>query len=363
MAKLAIISTNRAKYSETFIRMHIDELPFEIVLYSDGHFPEAVSLDKGASFTALKSKKKWWQSTDPENSLIQSFKENKIDFVLAEYGPAGTEVMNVCSKLKLPLIVHFHGYDGYRDDVLNSHGKRYAQLFDIATAVIGVSKDMCTQLTSLGCPKDKLHHVPYGIDVEIFKPGSESQQNYFISCGRFVAKKAPLNTLKAFLEVVRVKNFAHLIMIGNGELLDSAKEFVQANGLDTNVTFKGVLTQNEIVILYHSARAFVQHSIKTVDNDSEGTPLAVLEASASGLPIIATRHAGIIDSVDENITGLLTDEGDLEGMTASMLRILESKEEAKLMGENGRKKVLNEYTSRHYLDRLTQILVDSKRKQ
>jgi colanic acid/amylovoran biosynthesis glycosyltransferase len=360
--KLAIISTNRAKYSETFIRKHIEELPFDVILYSDGYFPSSFSLDKGKSFTAIAPKKKWWQSSSPEKALIQSFKENKIDFVLAEYGPAGTEVMNVCMELNLPLIVHFHGYDAYRDDVLGTFGKKYTQLFQYAAAVIAVSKDMCAQLTKLGCPSDKLQFIPYGIDTELFKPAAENEQEFFISCGRFVNKKAPINTLKAFLHVVQTHNEAQLIMVGDGELLEESKEFVQTNNLVDHVTFKGALSQHEIAVLYRSALAFVQHSMLTVDNDSEGTPLAVLEASSSSIPIIATRHAGIRDCVDEKVTGLLVDEGDLVGMSANMIHLLEAKGEAKLMGQNGREKVLDNYKSAQYLDRLTQLLIDTKRK-
>jgi glycosyltransferase involved in cell wall biosynthesis len=124
---------------------------------------------------------------------------NQIEIVLAEYGPSGVEMMSICNQLNIPLVVHFHGYDAYRNDVLSTYGTYYKELFQKASAIIGVSKDMCSQLIKLGCPKPKINYLTCGIDTSIFQFLHETAlENKFVFCGRFVAKKAPELVIQAF---------------------------------------------------------------------------------------------------------------------------------------------------------------------
>ena len=108
-------------------------------------------------------------------------------------------MQGICQELNLPLVVHFHGYDAYRDDVMTSHGAKYPQLFEQATAVVVVSKAMESQLLSLGAPASMVHRIPYGIDTDFFHPPAKQvRKPIFLAVGRMVAKKAPLHTLQAF---------------------------------------------------------------------------------------------------------------------------------------------------------------------
>jgi glycosyltransferase involved in cell wall biosynthesis len=66
----------------------------------------------------------------------------------------------------------------------------------------------------------------------------------------------------------------------------------------------------------------VQHSVTTPENgDREGKPVAVMEAMASGLPVVATRHSGIAELIDHGVTGFLVDEHDIEAMAEAMIRL------------------------------------------
>jgi glycosyltransferase involved in cell wall biosynthesis len=92
------------------------------------------------------------------------------------------------------------------------------------------------------------------------------------------------------------------------------------------------------------ARAFVQHSMQANDGDSEGTPLAILEAGASGLPVVSTRHAGIPDVVLDSDTGLLVEEGDVDGMAQCMIRLAESPKLALELGTAARERIAEDFT-------------------
>ena len=112
----------------------------------------------------------------------------------------------------------------------------------------------------------------------------------------------------------------------------------------------------EQLALMESARAFVQHSVEAPSGDAEGTPVAVLEAGASGLPVVATRHAGIPDVVIEGKTGLLVEEHDVAGMADAMLRLIDDPPLAANLGAAARDHVRAHFSMERSIDRLWRII-------
>jgi colanic acid/amylovoran biosynthesis glycosyltransferase len=75
------------------------------------------------------------------------------------------------------------------------------------------------------------------------------------------------------------------------------------------------------------------------DGDSEGTPVAILEACASGVPVVATRHAGIVDVIDDGHSGFLVDEGDVGAMTDRLVYLAQHPRDALRLGRSARARV------------------------
>jgi colanic acid/amylovoran biosynthesis glycosyltransferase len=350
---LAVCEPGRDIYSETFIRAHVDRLPGKVYhLHSNwpdwananrrliplplrvavrhrGKLPEALGriIDRGAN-----------------ESLARFLRTKKVRVVLAEYGPTAVSLVDLCQQANLPLVAHFHGYDAYHHEVLEANRVAYARLFRMAAAVVAVSHDMVHQLIALGAPENKVFYNSYGVDPGMFSPGDPSANPPdFLSVGRFVDKKAPQLTILAFHRALREAPQARLRMVGDGPLREACCQMVLALGLKDRVEFLGKQKPEEVSRLMRRARAFVQHSVTASYGDCEGTPVAVLEASASGLPILATRHAGIKEAVVEAETGLLVEERDVEGMARNIVRMVKEPETAREMGVNGRG-----YVNRHY---------------
>ncbi|NVJ64068.1 MAG: glycosyltransferase [Flavobacteriaceae bacterium] len=359
--KLALISPSKNAYSETFIKAHIDFLNSDVLHYYGGYSPRYLA----NKYSLITLKKRLINKiremafrrfdTALEYSLFNSFKKEGVQVVLAEYGPTGQKVWKVCKALGLPLIVNFHGYDSSKKTVIEEYDA-YVDLFGYAFAVVAVSEVMYQKLLELGCPGDKLILNTYGPDPSFEEVVPKFTKPWFVGIGRFVDKKAPYYLLFSFKRVVDKFPDAKLIIAGNGPLLNTCKNISSHLKISQSVEFPGIVSPEEYRLLLSKSIAFVQHSITAEDGDMEGTPLAVLEASAAGLPVISTRHAGILDVIIDQKTGLLVEEHDVEGMSTAMLYVLEHPEMSKEMGIKGKMHIRTNYTMERHIGMLDSLI-------
>jgi glycosyltransferase involved in cell wall biosynthesis len=265
--------------------------------------------------------------------------------------------MEACRRLAIPLIVHFHGYDASEHRVLKEHAETYPILFAEAAAIIAVSRTMQRKLVSLGAPPEKVNYNPYGVDCERFGGASPARAApVFLAVGRFVEKKAPQITLTAFAQVWKLDSSVRLRMIGDGPLLDECRALAKELAIEDAVKFLGTQAPYVVQQEMRQARCFVQHSVEASNGDCEGTPVGILEAGASGLPVISTQHAGIPDVVIEGETGFLVAEKDVDGMAARMIDIVKSPQLAELLGQQARQHVERNFSKQQSLGRLWSII-------
>jgi glycosyltransferase involved in cell wall biosynthesis len=221
----------------------------------------------------------------------------------------------------------------------------YPEMFRAACAVVAVSRAMQKKLISLGAPEEKVHYNPYGIDCGAFGGAEpEAAPPVFVAVGRFVEKKAPHLTLRAFAEVFTEHPSARLRMVGEGPLLERCRALASELGVGDAVEFLGAQSHGRVREEMRAARCFVQHSVEAPNGDCEGTPLGILEAGASGLPVVSTRHAGIPDAVVEGETGLLVEAGDVGGMAEGMARLAGDAALAGRMGRAAREHIAENFS-------------------
>jgi len=365
---LCIIKPNKSAFSETFIQEHIIRLAGNKKVLYGGAFPVYDHEDKFliksklSLLSYLVQKKLLGKKSIGvrTNALRDYFTINKIDVVLAEYGMVGAMVTEACRLAGVPLIIHFHGADAYYKRNIDEYAELYKKAFAYASAIIAVSKDMVSKLISLGAPADKIFNASCGVDIITFPQlDISNSKKDFLFVGRFVEKKSPQSLVKAFKLVVDKFPDAKLWMVGGGPLFEETKELIIDLGLGNNITLTGVLKTAQIKELMKQMRCFVQHSVTAANGDSEGTPVTVLEAASSGLPVVATGHTGIKDAVIDGVTGFLVDEFDINGMAEKMIVLAQSPQLAVQLGKAGREHMINNYQMDDRINLLNKIIKDS----
>jgi glycosyltransferase involved in cell wall biosynthesis len=119
---------------------------------------------------------------------------------------------------------------------------------------------------------------------------------------------------------------------------------VKALKIEKSVIFKGICSTDEVLEQMQKARVFVQHSITTpINGDKEGTPVVVMEAMANGLPVVATKHAGIAELIVSGENGFLVEEYDYINMAKMMVTVCKNDELVSHIGKKASESILNNY--------------------
>ncbi len=192
--------------------------------------------------------------------------------------------------------------------------------------------------------KENIEIVPVGVDVARFNP-VETEVNgtiFFLSLldefHRYKGLDHLLDALKLVkMEILRVK----LKVGGGGKLLHYYREKAASLGLEDNVEFLGYISEERIPEHYANCNLFVLPSISA---SQEGFGIVLLEALASGIPVVSTDIVGMAEDIEKYNTGIVVKPGDTKALADAIVRIMQDKKEAERMGERGRKLVKERYT-------------------
>ncbi len=254
----------------------------------------------------------------------------------------------VARSLDIPLVAHFHNGGTVSSLVPDSYWEdQYDALFDSASALIGVSTHICDKLRQLGAPDEKIRLLHGGIRLSKFDydppgPRFDGETVQCLHVGRLVEKKAPLDLLRAFhvaRQHVGDDVDLHLTIAGDGPMREDVEALIAELELSAQVQCLGNVPHDRVVDLMRKSHLYTQHCKTASDGDEEGQGITFVEASATGLPIITTRHNGIPDVVKDGETGFLVSEGDVEDMGEKIGYLALHPEKWPSFSETGRSRV------------------------
>jgi phosphatidylinositol alpha-1,6-mannosyltransferase len=179
-----------------------------------------------------------------------------------------------------------------------------------------------------------------------------------LTVGRLVSRKGIDTVLEALpLLLLRVPDLQYMI-VGDGPDRPRLQSLVQALKLQNVVSFRGEVTDAQLLATYHQAHIFVMPVREEQQAASvEGFGIVYLEASACGLPVIAGRSGGAIEAVRDGQTGYLVEPRDPEALAKKVLTLLQNAELRQQMGQNGRRWVETEMNWDRAAQQFLQILV------
>jgi glycosyltransferase involved in cell wall biosynthesis len=146
---------------------------------------------------------------------------------------------------------------------------------------------------------------------------------------------------------------ARLVIIGDGPLRGALER--QARKLGDRVRFLGAVTSDEVAMWMRRASVLAAPSVTAADGDAEGLPNVVVEAAASGLPVVGTLHSGIPEAIEDGVTGFLVPEGDAGALAARLADVLGSEELRRDLGAAARGLAERKFDRRILTERLEAI--------
>jgi glycosyltransferase involved in cell wall biosynthesis len=267
-------------------------------------------------------------------------------------------------RLRIPIIATRHNQRGLRHTL----AIRLYEFLDILflrrfNAVAAVSDLIAEELLRAGVAPRKVTVIGNGIDVSRFVGASPTlseelnkEQRLLIgTAGRLIPQKGIEYFLMAASEVLTTFPTLLFGIVGEGPHRPALERSMKDLGIERNVVFTG--PRSDMPNIYASFDVFVLPSLE------EGMPMTVLEALASGLPVIATKVGAVEKLVFPNQTGILVQPGEAAGLAAALISLIGNPELRVRLGQNGRSLVQNEHSSsvmsQRYL-RLYQELLNEK---
>jgi glycosyltransferase involved in cell wall biosynthesis len=206
--------------------------------------------------------------------------------------------------------------------------------------VIAPSRFVQAQYVAYGWPADRIVHVPHYVDLEAFRPVAGG--NYVLFVGRLSEEKG----VETLIRAAALRPDMPVQIVGEGP--DGARLRALAQELGTkNVTFRGFLAGAERTAAYAGARLVVVSSVWY-----EPFGLIVLEAYASGKPVVATQIGGLTELVEEGQTGLHASAGDAANLAEQMGALWDNPALAAEMGQRARQVAETQYNSELHYKRL-----------
>ncbi|HMI75672.1 MAG TPA: glycosyltransferase [Steroidobacteraceae bacterium] len=366
LPEVAIFRHNLFRISEPFIAEQAQHLRRYRPLYV-GRKRFGLPPD-GASSLALEDLyKRWklprigWQMlTGDAQPYLRLLGRGRPSLIHAHFGIEGVSALGLAMQLEIPLVTTFHGFDAtlkthamlgspawFRYPLLRRRLAREGNLFLCASSFIR------QKLLETGFPESRTHTHYIGVDCQTIRPRADFEETPLIlHVARLVEVKGTRYLLRAFATVARKYDRVQLLIIGDGPLRRQLHALTASLGMRDRVKFLGAVPHVAVLSWMRSAAMLVLPGIRTATGREEGLGMVLLEAAATGLPIVGSRVGGIPECMLEGKTGFLVPERDEDALARRMAELLEDPVRRHRMGAAGRALVEDRFD----IDRQTAVL-------
>ena len=246
--------------------------------------------------------------------------------------------------LRGKLVTTFHGVD--MSACLDREPDLYKHLFARGELFLPVSAHWRDKLVAHGCDPARIYIHRMGIDPARFPlTGRERpiRPMRILTIGRLVEKKGIEYGLRAVARLAgEVIPFRYDI-IGDGPLRPGLEKLASELGIADRVGFHGPMVQRDVIRAMQESDILLAPSVIDATGDQEGIPVTIMEAMATGMPVISSWHSGIPELVENNKSGLLLAEKDVGGIAAAVASLIAAPQRRSDMGVAARAKIIADY--------------------
>lgn len=279
------------------------------------------------------------------------------DVFHCHFGPVANQAVEALGLLPYEgkIVTTFHGYDLSRH--IAAGGEQvYRRLFRDGDLFLPVSELWRRRLIELGAPPERVVVHRMGVNTTALRPvvrnRAPESRLHVLSIGRLVEKKGFEHGIRAVASLQRQGIGVQYTIVGDGPLRKPLEKLASGCTLGDDITFMGGLTRGEVVSLLATADVLLVPSVTAQDGDQEGIPVVVMEAMATAMPVVASRHSGIPELVRNGETGLLAEERDEMGLVAHLGRLAGDAELRRALGARGRSAVERDHDRDGLMDQL-----------
>jgi colanic acid/amylovoran biosynthesis glycosyltransferase len=266
----------------------------------------------------------WQISRGETRRFLRLLEAERAALLHVFFGNVAVHLLPLLREVPIPVVVSFHGSDVAGPMAGPAYTAAVCEVFSRAAILPCRSEQLVRTVVRLGAPPEKLRLmrtvVPDGEAVPRTVPADGAWA--IVQAARLVPKKGLRTALRAFAEFSRTCPCATFTLAGEGPMEAELRTLAAELQLGDRVVFAGFLDQAALREVFLRSHIFL-HPSETANGDVEGVPNAMLEAMATGLPVVATRHGGIPEVVTHGVSGLLAAEGAVDEL-ADFLRQLTS---------------------------------------
>jgi glycosyltransferase involved in cell wall biosynthesis len=253
----------------------------------------------------------------------------------------------------LPFSISAHAKDIYLSDPAALRRKMNAARFTVTCTEFN-----CRTLRAIA-PEAAVQRMYHGVDAGCFHPRrrvAPALVPLILSVGRLRAKKG-LDTLIAACALLLQRGLPFRCeIVGYGEERERLQALIARHGLADHVQLPGKLTRDQVIERYARADVYVQPSRVAADGDRDGIPNVLLEAMATGVPVVASNVSGIPELVQHEANGLLVPPDDAPALADAVARLIEQPALGRVLAEAARRTVTTHFDNDHNLRLVLQLL-------
>jgi glycosyltransferase involved in cell wall biosynthesis len=269
-------------------------------------------------------------TTEPRLALLAAAhlrRSYRPDVIHAHFGWSGLRMLLMKQYLRIPMLVTFGGRDLTVQAAIPGFDRLYEVLFQASERLVCVSADLRDAALALGADPDRVEVIRRGTDLRRFAQVDRAARPAgpvkALMVGRLIEKKGHRYAFQALAAAARAGHDVRLTVVGEGEEFSRLRRLARELGIRDRVGFAGTTNHEGVRARMEEADLLLHVSVTGSDGDKEGIPNVVVEAAATGLPVVATRHGGIVEVVRDGETGFLVPERDVEALGRSLESLLD----------------------------------------